>query len=64
MIIFYLLVLISFDVIIGILLFLLWRYLDCKYFSTSEIELLKNENEYLKQENKKVSCSSSEFYGG
>ena len=64
MIIFYLLVLISFDIIIGILLFLLWRYLDCKYFSTSEIELLKNENEYLKQENKKVSCSSSEFYGG
>ena len=54
MIIFYLLVLISFDVIIGILLFLLWRYLDCKYFSTSEIELLRNENEYLKKENMKI----------
>lgn len=54
MFILYFLVLISFDVIIGVLLFLLWRYLDCKYFSTSEIELLKNENEYLKQENKKI----------
>lgn len=54
MILFYLLCLCSFDIIIGFLLYLLWRYLDTKYFSTSEIELLKNENEYLKNENKKI----------
>lgn len=48
--------------ICGFALYLAWRYLDTKYFSTAEIELLKQENEYLKQENKKVNGSSSDFW--
>ena len=36
---------ISVDCLVGFSLFLLWKYLDRKYFSTSEIELLKQENE-------------------
>lgn len=54
--------LISIDFLLGFALFLLWKYLDIKYFSTSEIELLKEENSYLKKENKKVNGASSEFW--
>lgn len=57
----YLLFIISLDAICGFGLFLLWKYLDLKYFSTSEIELLREENKYLKEENKKVH-GSSEFW--
>ena len=53
---------ISVDCLVGFSLFLLWKYLDRKYFCTSEIELLKQENEYLKQENKKVNGTSSDFW--
>lgn len=53
----------SIDCIFGFSLYLLWRYLDLKYFSTSEIEQLKTENKYLKEENKKVNGVSSDFYG-
>lgn len=60
----YLLFIISLDSILGFALFLLWKYLDLKYFSVSEIELLREENKYLKEENKKVKGSSSEFWGG
>lgn len=64
MFLFYLLLLISIDVFLGFSLFLLWRYLDLKYFSTSEIEQLREENSYLKKENKKVNGTSSEFWRG
>lgn len=53
---------ISLDSIFGFTLFLIWKYLDLKYFSTSEIALLKEENKYLKEENKKVNGSSSDFW--
>ena len=53
---------VSMDSILGFSLYLIWKYLDLKYFSTSEIELLKQENEYLKNENKKVNGSSSDFW--
>ena len=53
---------VSLDTIFGFSLYLLWKFLDLKYFSTSEIELLKQENEYLKNENKKVNGSSSDFW--
>lgn len=53
---------ISVDCIAGFLLYLLWKYLDLKYFSSSEIEILRQENEYLKQENKKVNGTSSDFW--
>ena len=54
--------LISIDIMVGFGLFLLWKFLDIKYFCTSEIELLKEENRYLKEENKKVNGSSSDFW--
>ena len=49
--------------LVGFALYLAWRYLDLKYFSTSEIEQLKAENKYLKEENKKVNGTSADFYG-
>ena len=49
-----LLTIISIDSLCGFALFLVWKYLDTKYFSTTDIELLKDEIEYLKKENKKV----------
>lgn len=57
-----LLTIISLDCIFGFALYLLWHYLDIKYFSTSEIELLKEENNYLKEENKKVNGTSTSFW--
>ena len=61
--IFGLLCLISIDVIIGFIVFTLYRYFDLKYFSQLEINLLKEENKYLKEENKKVSGASTDFWG-
>ena len=58
----YLFAVISFDCIFGFMVFLLWKYLDLKYFSTSEIEQLKAENNYLKEENKKVNGTSADFW--
>lgn len=56
------LVVISFTSCSGFALFLAWKYLDLKYFSTSEIELLRQENEYLKEENKKIHGTSDDFW--
>lgn len=50
----YILTLISCDVAVGFVIFIFYKYFDLKYFSTTEIELLKEENEYLKKEIKKV----------
>lgn len=49
-----LLKLISVDIGVGFLLYIIWRYLDLKYFSKLEIIGLKEENKYLKEENRKV----------
>lgn len=54
---------ISHTCLVGFALYLAWRFLDLKYFSSSEIELLKQENKYLKEENKKVNGTSAYFYG-
>lgn len=53
--------LISLDAIFGFLVFILYKYIDLKYFSTFEITILKQENEYLKKENRKFSGTST-FY--
>lgn len=44
---------ISIDLILIFILFTIYRYIDYKYFSKLEIEQLKAENKYLKEENKK-----------
>lgn len=57
-----LLCLVSIDVILGFLIYTLWKYFDMKYFSQLEINLLKEENEYLKEENKKINGTSNDFW--
>ena len=56
------LILISCDIFISFLIWLLYKYIDLKYFSALEITTLKEENEYLKQENKKVRGTSTDFW--
>lgn len=58
----YLLTLVSIDFFVGILIYFLWKYMDLKYFSQFEISQLKQENEYLKQENKKINGTSTGFW--
>lgn len=60
--IFGLLCLASIDCILGFIVYTFWKYFDMKYFSELEITTLKNENEYLKQENKKINGASSDFW--
>ena len=60
--VFGLLCLISIDVILGLIAFTFYRYFDLKYFSQLEISMLKEENKYLKEENKRVSGTSTEFW--
>lgn len=60
--IFGLLCLISIDSILGFSLYLLYKFLDLKYFSSMEITILKQENEYLKNENKKINGTSADFW--
>lgn len=59
---FNLLELISKDIIMGFIVYIIYKYLDLKYFSSSEIELLRQENEYLKSENKKIGGTSTNFW--
>ena len=58
-----LLSLISVDLILGLIAFTFYRYFDLKYFSSLEINMLKEENKYLKEENKKISGASTNFWG-
>lgn len=44
------------------LLYIAWKYIDLKYFSTFDVETLKRENEYLRQENRKINGTSTEFW--
>ena len=57
-----LLTIISLDILLGFLLWILYKYIDLKYFSTLDITLLKEENEYLKKENKKINGTSTNFW--
>lgn len=52
----------SIDTIFGFLVYVLWKFIDMKYFSNMEIEQLRNENRYLKEENKKISGTSTDFW--
>lgn len=44
------------------LVFMLYRYIDMKYFSDLEINQLKEENKYLREENQKIK-GSTDFWG-
>lgn len=57
-----LLILLSFDILLGFLIWTLYKYIDYKYFSTLEITTLREENKYLKQENKKINGTSTDFW--
>lgn len=54
--------LVSFDFGLGFILYLVWKYIDLKYFSTFDVETLKRENEYLKKENRKIEGASTSFW--
>lgn len=53
---------ISVDTILAFILFMIYRYVDSKYFSNLEIEQLKEENKYLIEENKKINGTSTNFW--
>lgn len=54
--------LISVDVIVGFTVYVLYTYFDKKYMSQLEINILQEENKYLKEENKKVKGTSADFW--
>ena len=53
---------ISVDIFVGFILFMVYKYVDGKYFSSLEIEQLKEENKYLREENRKLNGVSSNFW--
>lgn len=57
-----LLYLISIDVILGFIIYVLYTYFDKRYMSQLEINVLKEENKYLKEENKKFNGTSADFW--
>ena len=57
-----LLTIISVDILVGFCIWILYKYIDLKYFSSLDITLLREENEYLKKENKKLSGTSTNFW--
>ncbi len=57
-----LLKIVSFDAIMGFVLYVGYNYFDKKYNSSLEITLLKEENKFLKEENKKLNGTSSNFW--
>lgn len=54
--------LISNDFFIGFILYIAYNYFDKKYMSNLEINILKEENNYLKEENKKINGTSTDFW--
>lgn len=60
--IFGILCLVSLDIILGFVIYTIWKYFDLKYFSEFEITKLRNENEYLKEQNQKINGSDSEYW--
>lgn len=57
-----LLYLISIDVMLGFIIYVLYIYFDKRYMSQLEINVLKEENKYLKEENKKFNGTSADFW--
>lgn len=60
--IFGILCLVSLDIILGFVVYTIWKYFDLKYFSEFEITKLRNENEYLKEQNQKINGSDSDYW--
>lgn len=60
--IFGILCLVSLDIILGFITYTIWKYFDLKYFSEFEITKLRNENEYLKEQNQKINGSDSDYW--
>ena len=54
--------LISNDILIGFIRYVAYNYFDKKYMSNLEINILKDENNYLKEENKKLNGTSTDFW--
>ena len=54
--------LVSIDCFIGFILYVSYNYFDKKYNSSLEINILKEENKYLKEENKKINGASTDFW--
>lgn len=54
--------LISIDVIVGFIVYVFYIYFDKKYMSQLEINILQEENKYLKEENKKCNGTSADFW--
>lgn len=52
------LILVSIDVFVGFLIWLLYKYIDMKYLSEFKITTLQEENDFLKRENRKVNGST------
>ncbi len=52
----------SFDCIMGFVLFVGYQYFNRKYNSDLQITMLEEENRYLKQENKKINGTSTNFW--
>lgn len=57
-----LLYLLSIDGFIIFILYVSYTYFDKKYMSELEINILKEENKYLKEENKKIGGTSADFW--
>lgn len=53
---------VSIDAILGFIAWILYKYIDLKYFSKFEITVLKEENKLLKEENKKINGTSTNFW--
>ena len=60
--VFGLLCLASIDIFVGFVTYVLYNYFDKKYNSKLEINILKEENNYLRNENKKVNGTSADFW--
>lgn len=56
------LVLISIDVFVGFIIWIIYKYIDLKYFSSFEITTLKEEIKYLRNENQKINGTSTNFW--
>lgn len=56
------LILISTDVFVGFIIWIIYKYIDLKYFSSFEITTLKEENKYLRNENQKINGTSTNFW--
>ena len=52
----------STDVIVGFIVFMIYKYVDLKHFSNFEINMLKEENKYLKEENQRLKGTSTNFW--